>query len=177
MKRILLVISMFAGLVWIVACSESDCPLNNNPMNTIGFYDSNTGKAMTLGDTLTVTAFETDSVLINRISNAKSLSLPLRYEGGKTSYVFDYTIVLRDTFPRPGKEDSIDITIFHRKDTIGMTYTDEKHFLSMDCGILTYFNLKSIQTTNHLIDSVRIINPAINEIEKTNIEVFFRTAD
>lgn len=177
MKRILFLVLTLGGLIWIVACSESDCPLNNNPMNVIGFFDSNTGKAITLNDTLTVTAFETDSILINRISKAGSLTLPLRYEGGKTSYVFDYTIVQRDTIPRPGREDSIHIRISHRKDTISMTYTDEKHFTSMDCGILTYFNLKSIQATNHLIDSARIINPVINEVEKTNIELYFRTAD
>lgn len=177
MKRILPVILTLAGLIGIIGCSESDCPLNNNPMNLISFMDSQTGKAFTLADTLTVTALGTDSTLINRITKASTLTLPLRYEGGETSYIFKYSIVNRDTVTLGNGKDTILINISTLRDTISMTYTDEKHFLSMDCGILTYFDLKTIGTTNHLIDSVRIINPEINEIEKTNIEVYFRTGN
>lgn len=170
MKRILPFILTGICLVWLAGCSESDCPLNNNPMNSISFMNSATGKALTLTDTLTVTALGTDSILINRMRGTSKLSLPLRYEGGETSYVFKYTKVKYDTLQlKPLKIDTI-ITVF--KDTIGMTYTDRKHFLSMDCGIVTYFNLESIRTTRHLIDSVRLLNPAIDEYEKTNIEVY-----
>lgn len=176
MKQILSFLLIVFCLSWIVGCSENDCSLNNNPMNSISFMDSKTKKPVTFLDTLTVTTLGTDSILINRMTKTSKLSLPLRYEGGTTSYVFKYTMVRYDTIATTPKLE-IDTIITTARDTIGMNYTDEKHFISLDCGIAAYFNLDSLWSTRYLIDSVRIVNPAIDENEKTNIEIYFKSGN
>jgi len=68
-------------------------------------------------DSLTITAFGTDSIILNNQKRVHGLSLPLRYTADSTVLVFHY---------------SKDVKI--KKDTIVIRQKNTPYFLSMDCG-------------------------------------------
>lgn len=177
MKKLIFIFLSLLITAWIAGCSENDCPLNSNSMNQVAFFDSKTGEAVSLLDTLTVTAIGTDSVLINRETNASILSLPLNYKEDETCYIFTYTGARYDTIPLTADKDTIIKSIVVSRDTIGIFHTNRQHFLSVDCGLMNYFHLDSVWSTHHLIDSTRIIDADINEYEKTNIKIYLASDD
>ena len=89
------------------SCSEeADCTDATRPMMNANFYtvlkdtlpdgyvrDSVVGIAW---DSLTVTAFGTDSVIINRETSVHAVSLPLRYAEETTVIVLHYTDAYKD---------------------------------------------------------------------------------
>lgn len=105
-------------------------------------------------DLVTVTALETDSVIINRKAEAQSLSLPLRYGKEETSLVLHYL--------NQGKEDTI--TVLH---------TNTPYFLTLDCGFQMKQEITSVKHTAHLIDSITISHPDANNYGKENLKIYY----
>ena len=91
-----LVVAMIAGL-GLSACSSIDCPLNNRTYASFKLA----GDVTKLVDTLTVSTPrnidnpEEDTVLINRLVDTDSLSLPMSYQRTEDIYIF--TFVQKDT--------------------------------------------------------------------------------
>jgi hypothetical protein len=52
-------------------------------------------------------------------------------------------------------------------DTLTFFYTPSPHFVSNNCGYTYYYNLDSVKSTNHVIDSSYIISPSLTD-ENTN---------
>lgn len=138
-------------MVW--SCSESDCSLNGQSSIRFVFVNSRNGAVVSLFDSLTVTALSTDSVLLNRERGINHITLPLNYTGETTTFVLHYTRFLRDT--------------------LRITHENYPHFISLDCGISMYYQLKDISYTTMLIDSVRLINPEIDDNEKDNYRIYY----
>ena len=89
------------------ACSEEeDCSMTARPMLQCNIYRAEyTGTLLrdTL-DSLTVTAYATDSVIINNQQDVKDISIPLRYTTDSTVLVFHYDQRYRDTVGHPPRE-------------------------------------------------------------------------
>ena len=146
-------------LVALQACSEEeDCSMNARPMMWCNFYhlneESGRPEAVQLQTTLSVTAEGTDSVIVNRESNPKQLSLPLRYAGEETRLVLDY-----------------DHGAFH--DTICIRHTNTPYYLSMDCGYQMKQWANEVDYTRHVIDSIHIANSELSAYEVENLKIFF----
>lgn len=58
-------------------------------------------------------------------------------------------------------------------DTLTFRYTRTKHFISPGCGFGTYFNLDTVVTTRHTIDSVIINLKAVTNSNDTHLTLFF----
>jgi len=104
-------------------------------------------------DSLTVTAFGTDSVIINRDANVNSISLPLRYAEGSTTFVFAYI-------------DSI-------KDTITVVHENTPYFLNMDCGYQMKQVIISATCTTHGLDSIVIKNSKTDIYGTENLQLYY----
>ncbi len=142
----------FLLLLLIAGCSSSDCTLSNRSYVYMLFYDEDNA-AMTLTNTITVTAAGTDSILVNSESSATQLELPLSYTNETDTFVMQYTSIMLDS-------------IFVR-------HTNIPHFLSMDCGLGMYYHLDSVWSTHNAIDSIKIINPDIDYDEAEHIKIWF----
>ncbi len=59
------------------------------------------------------------------------------------------------------------------KDTLTIVYNSTKVNLSAVCGDVFYKRILSYKTTTHTIDSVRLTNPIVTNIEVENARVFF----
>lgn len=156
-KLVLIGIIVFPALNLFFSCSEEeDCSLSARPMMNCAIYtiDAETNKiAKDTLDSLTVTAFGTDSVIINKDKKVDSLSIPLRYTDNSTVLVFHYSKTSRDT-----------ITIYH---------TNTPYFLSMDCGYQMKQVINKVTYTKHKLDSIHITNSEAGIYEKENIKLFY----
>lgn len=168
MKQLLKWIGL--GLVCCIAMSlgmacteEADCTDANRPMMNVSFFsfvkdtlpdgyvrDSLVGVAF---DTLTVTAFGTDSVIVNKQIHAAALTLPLRYAVDTTIFVLDYS--------------------FGFKDTLTLLVHNTPYFLNMDCGYQMKQVITGLSYTNTLLDSVVIKDPKIGIYGKENLAIYY----
>lgn len=133
---------MIAGL-GLSACSSIDCPLNNR---TYASYKL-AGDVTKLVDTLTVSTPrnidnpEEDTVLINRLVDTDSLSLPMSYQRTEDIYIF--TFVQKDTELK---------TI----DTLWVSKENEPHFESVDCNPVMFHTIKDVRFTQRAIDDIKV---------------------
>lgn len=137
-----LVVAMIAGL-GLSACSSIDCPLNNRTYASFKLA----GDVTKLVDTLTVSTPrnidnpEEDTVLINRLVDTDSLSLPMSYQ--RTEDVYIFTFVQKDTELK---------TI----DTLWVSKENEPHFESVDCNPVMFHTIKDVRFTQRAIDDIKV---------------------
>ncbi len=133
---------MIAGL-GMSACSSIDCPLNNRTYASFKLA----GDVTKLVDTLTVSTPrnidnpEEDTVLINRLIDTDSLSLPMSYQRTEDIYIF--TFVQKDTELK---------TI----DTLWVSKENEPHFESVDCNPVMFHTIKDVRFTQRAIDDIKV---------------------
>jgi Family of unknown function (DUF6452) len=58
-------------------------------------------------------------------------------------------------------------------DTLKIRYTRQQHFISPGCGFGTYFNIDTVITTMHTIDSVVINNKSVTSSNDTHLTLYF----
>ena len=125
------------------ACSSIDCPLNNRTYASFKLA----GDVTKLVDTLTVSTPrnidnpEEDTVLINRLVDTDSLSLPMSYQRTEDIYIF--TFVQKDTELK---------TI----DTLWVSKENEPHFESVDCNPVMFHTIKDVRFTQRAIDDIKV---------------------
>lgn len=125
----------------LAACSSIDCPLNSRVMMTCRLADG-----ALADDTLTVSTTRTDgedSVLVNRLADADSLSVPMSYSHEADELYFDF---LSKT------------TGEHTIDTVRVSKTDVPHFESVDCNPMIFHDITTVTHTTHRISSIETNN-------------------
>lgn len=141
----------------VVSCSEEeDCSMATRAMLQCNLYTIDPGTQMIENDTLdslTVTAYGTDSIIINNQKKVHDLLLPLRYTVDSTKLVFRYSKINVDT-----------IVIYH---------TNTPYFLSMDCGYQMQQAITSIRYTRRNLDSIFVSNKEANIYGRENIKLFY----
>lgn len=95
-----------------------------------------------------------DTILINKLSGASSMEIPMSYFHDADTLIFTYG--------------SISL-----KDTIKIQHDSYPHVELPECGTYRYHTLKSITTTDAAIDHVEISNPLVNYDGSENIKIFF----
>ena len=126
------------GLI-ISSCSdEADCSLNGRSNLQCYMYRLNESNNMVRDtlDSLTVTDFYTDSVIINNIKNVDYIELPLRYTVDSTVFVMHYSRTIRDT--------------------IIVKHNNVPYFISMDCGYEMQQTILERKYTRHFIDTIAL---------------------
>lgn len=125
------------------ACSSVDCPLNNRVYASFRLA----GDVDTLLDTLTISTQRTadnpeeDTVLVNRLTQADSLALPLSYSHDEDTFFF--------TLAKEG-------TGTQTTDTVWVAKSNEPHFESVDCNPSMFHTITGVRFTQHSIDDIKI---------------------
>lgn len=104
-------------------------------------------------DSLTITAFGTDSVILNNQKEVRNLMLPLRYTVDSTVLVFRYSRVTTDT-----------LILYH---------TNTPYFLSMDCGYQMQQEVTGARYSRHRLDSIYISYNEAGIDGRENIKMFY----
>lgn len=148
---------LFPILSVVISCSEeADCSMATRAMMQCYFYTLNPETEVVSNDTLdslTVTAFGTDSIIINNQKKVHDLSLPLRYTADSTVLVFRYSKTLTDT-----------LVVYQ---------TNTPYFLSMDCGYQMKQSIKDVNYSRHSLDSIRIVNKEAGIYGTENLKLFY----
>lgn len=152
---ILMIAYPLIGIAVSSCADESDCSTAGRAMMNTYFYKKDGSKVVkdTL-DSITVTAFYTDSVIINNIKNPHYLNIPLRYTNDTTILVFEYSKQTRDT-----------ITVLH---------DNTLKFVSMDCGYEVQQAIHKVAYTKQRLDSIHISYTSTNTNERENLQLFYR---
>ncbi|EGF59250.1 DUF6452 family protein [Bacteroides fluxus] len=140
-----------------ISCSEeADCSMATRAMLQCTLYTIDPVTQMVENDTLdslTVTAYGTDSIIINNQKKVHDISLPLRYTADSTKLVFRYSKVTADT-----------IVIHH---------TNTPYFLSMDCGYQMKQAVTDIRYTRRNLDSIYVSNKEAGIYGRENFKLFY----
>ena len=148
---------LFPILSVVISCSEeADCSMATRAMMQCYFYTLDPETEVVSNDTLdslTVTAFGTDSIIINNQKKVHDLSLPLRYTADSTVLVFRYSKTLTDT-----------LVVYQ---------TNTPYFLSMDCGYQMKQSNNDVNYSRHSLDSIRIVNKEAGIYGTENLKLFY----
>lgn len=58
-------------------------------------------------------------------------------------------------------------------DTIKVTYNRDLHFVSSGCGFTTFYQLDTVTSTYHYIDSIALVNKKIITTNAINLKIFY----
>ena len=172
-QRRLLVRTMAFALAGVLcalpaSCDSVSCPLNNKVECVYGFYTATqtgedmyaSGKAVSVGDTITITALGPDTVLANRLVDKSEARLPVSFYEDMDVLQFKFT----------------DQNSLSASDTIWLTKTNQHHWDDPSCAVHIWHTITAVRSTHHLIDSVVIKNREINYDGLENLQIFFRTS-
>lgn len=155
---------IMAALLAMAGCANDECFENKNSLPLAGFYSSDSVPKAIVLDSISVFGIGApgDSILHDSVAGLKETYLPFRIDTGETSYVIRYLSGL------PGK--------LHIADTISFIYEIKPWFVSSACGAVYYYEIASIRTTKHIIDSVTCPQGVIDNKNAENIRIYFRVS-
>ena len=175
MRRLpfLLLLLIAVGFIFN-GCNNNNCPLTTVALGHFDFLDSKTHQQVSFSSDVVVTGFTRadvtvydilangdtvwrvvkDSLLNDTVYNkpTTSMSLPLSFNAN-TTYVIHYTSTMRDT--------------------IVLEHTNIPFVENIDCGTLMFYKVKSIKYTTNVLDSIVMVNPDINNEEKSNFYLYY----
>jgi len=133
-----------------------------------GFYASartsdgvfEAGSAVTVGDTITITALGPDTILANKLINQSGVSLPASFYGQVDTLQFCFT----------------DANGAVAYDTIWVTKDNLHHWDDPSCAVHIWHTITAIHSTTNLIDTILVNEPEINYDGLENIQIYFRTS-
>jgi hypothetical protein len=163
--RALLPIVIAITSIYFTACEEvkNPCLLPKTAPVGIGFYrtvESDTGM------------YIKDSVLPSPIMAALDSPYAFVFATPASKYKILLSPIVDSTkiFIAP---DTLNRTPSGR-DTVVFYYTRKLHFLSTACGYTHFFSLLEVKTTNHLIDSARIVKSEItNTADVEHVKIYY----
>lgn len=144
----------FAILALFSSCDLLNCTQADVSCLRIEIYNADGGKVM-LPDTLTVTAYGTDSVLINKDINTTEILLPLSYHAPVDTFVIRYY----------GHYYSI-------LDTLCVQKTNDLYFESPDCPTVMMHTILGVSCTDEFIGSVEVVSEKVNFEEAVHLKLF-----
>lgn len=159
-------------LIWLIAagafltagmagCNSSGCTENRNALPLAEFYNSATGRAVGL-DSLEISGVDApgDSALSSPGPTISQIYLPMRPTETQTAWCVAYKWR--------------DLDFAELNDTISFDYQTEPYFASEECGATYRYRITGMAYTEHLIDSVVIVDPLITNIDKAYFRIYFR---
>ncbi|MCF0236550.1 MAG: hypothetical protein HUK09_07665 [Bacteroidaceae bacterium] len=152
----------------VASCTNIECPLDNQVLMTVGFYDKATHQPVKLSDTLTIYGLKNgaENIAFNRGIDINTLLVPLN------------SASQRDTFLLRFVGSSL-----AQVDTLYIQHTPRPHFEAIDCPASTFHQLIALShsrrgatTFTQTIDSVAISTPSVQYEDIEHIKIFLRAA-
>lgn len=162
-------LALFGAVMMLVAasCTSIECPLDNQVLMTLSFYNAQTQEAATLSDTLSVYGIKNGAEFLafNRGVQIKSILLPLNSTSQRDTFLLH--------FSNPEQ---------WAIDTLFVDHQPRPHFEAIDCPAATFHVLNSVRHTTHVssafpltLDSVAIANPNVQYEDVEHLKVYLRT--
>ena len=136
--------------------------VNLNEYDTAYVYQCDTDVIITSApvDSLSVKGYilsllveRKQGVLLNRMTGANELELPLSFTAECDTFFFQYSARLSDT--------------------VWVKHQNHPYFSSMDCGTVMHYDIVGVKSTTHLIDSIQVVSSDVTNISKENVKIYF----
>ena len=120
-----------------------------------GLYVDSLGEASEFKawDSVTVQGVGSDSVLYNNSYTVSRMLLPLHTDTNMTAY----SILWHEEY-----------------DTLYIRHTNTMHFISMACGCAIYHLIDTAWVSGMQIDSIKIVNSAVEAVAQDNIRIYVK---
>lgn len=158
-------IIVYLGLaVCFGACGSSGCLENSTTLPLAGLYSSSTLQPISV-DSLEIRGLGApgDSLLLAPTRSTGSVYMPFRADYPSVSWVFAFRTEYLD-YPE-------------LYDTLTFVYETIPYFASADCGALYIYRVTEYSYTNHLIDSVAVTDSLFTNVDREQIQIYYRTAE
>jgi hypothetical protein len=152
----------FFVVVWLVACSSIDCPVQNIVSVQYEVYDKE-GKILPLTDSLSVVTAQLNGenvditallnsgeVTLNKLIGKSAFSLPISYSHPEDILLFCF-------------KDSVKTLV----DTVWIKKEDFPHFESVDCSAAFFHEITGVRHTRNYIDSLVLLNNSVTYDQTT----------
>ena len=167
-RRAILRVAAALFVLALAACDDVTCPLNNTVESIYNFYASARtedgifveGKAVSVGDTITISGIDTTDILLNKLYSADKCALPVSFYKAADSLAWLFA----------------DSKGGHATDTIVVFKTSYHHFDDPSCPVHIWHHIDSIAFTRNVIDTIIIASPEVNYDGLENFQVYFRTS-
>ena len=166
MRKLLCLYSLMVGL-FLVSCTEVECPLDSVVVMTCGLYDADTKAELSLQPTLTVKPSGKDTVLLNAAQNIHDFVLPLKFGENADTMLLCFT----------------DEWELSRVDTLVLNHENMPHFESVECPATVFHKLTSVAWMTDKngacdieIDSVAIVRNLVDYNDVENIQIYLRSS-
>lgn len=158
MKQVAVLLTLLCCLLCTGCDGGYDCALDNIAYNRIKFYTINeygVESEYAFPEPLTVSMMINgrDSIVVNYVTNAKELTLPM-------SYTSECDTVLLNFFDR-------------YRDTLYIGHSNIPIYQSMECGVIMHHRLTNTASTGYMIDSMVIKESNVNFDKNENIKIYF----
>lgn len=160
---IILSVLVLATAGVLTSCNSSGCTENRNAVPLAAFHASSTGKEIQL-DSVSISGVgaPADSVLSPSGQPVSQVYLPMRPTRPSVEWCLAYRW-----------KDLDDPRLY---DTISIDYDSQPYFASEECGAYYRYRITSLGCTDHLIDSVVIVDSLITNIDRVYLQIYFRVA-
>lgn len=152
------------ALLCMSACNSSGCIDGRSGVPKAEFRSSATGATIVV-DSLRISGVDApgDSAVIAPPAATSSVYLPLRADRHSTAWCIAY------------KQKALDHPALN--DTLTFDYDATPYFVSDDCGVGFRYHINRLSCTDHLIDSVEIVDPLVTTADKVYVAIYFRTQE
>lgn len=165
MKRIIdtcLALAAAVLLILVPSCSDDTCYDNRSALPLAQFHRKGSSTAVQLsGVSVGGIGVKGDSLLVDS-ATVSEFNLPLPHR--QQSCRFKVTFTLTDA-------DNNDAVI-HLSDTLTVAYSARPYFASRECGAMYYFDIESLTSTYHVLDSVAIASATVTNVSHVNFRLF-----
>ncbi|MEA4937742.1 hypothetical protein SDC9_100372 [bioreactor metagenome] len=145
---------IFAFLIiafMVNSCAQDEtCRENKNIKLNVGFFSAGTTTSLSI-DSLTAFGLNKDSLLYNVNKNINKINLPLNKKEDVSIFVVRFNTT---------------------QDTVWVLHTNYDYFISYECGSVITHKIDTVITTNHYIESVKIINHDVNTTDVQHLQIF-----
>lgn len=140
-------------IFFMIHCEDDPCEETLDIPVGVTFHtiDTNGTKQDIAISALSVYARDNDSIVADSSLNVHELKLPLNPHAESCMFIFD--------------ADSL-------QDSISFLYDNNIEFVSQDCGFKSVYDIDTIISTNHFIDSLNIIQNTVNSSDENHLEIF-----
>lgn len=141
-------------LVFLIGCTSTDECRDDLAVNLkAGFYKhSNLVETSFSVDSVWVNGLEKDSFLYKNIKTQSSIKFELNAARQQSDFIVQFNDI---------------------KDTIAIYYTNNNsYFISLPCGCISTHTISEVISTHHYIDSIRIIQPEVLNVNAEHIKIF-----
>jgi len=152
--RISIILFFILFFIFSVSCEEDKCRISTDTQVKVHLFieDTTLVEDDVLNSFAVYSPLWTDSIYYSKAGISNSLKFQLSPTGDTSKFVFSALGI---------------------NDTLTFYYNRELFLISPECGFITNYNIDSLNFTKNQIDSIKIIQTSVSNIDEEHIQIYY----